>query len=173
MRMSIKDKIWAALFRRDFLHSLIGSDQAFNWLDPANIGIAIATCENVVDMNHWSLVGCVHLEGARQPPLSQRRLERLLLEKRCSCRASGTPITVDFPRLQQFWLGMLRLYSSRQILSCLWNALGVTSTTSLHKLRSRIILTRPRLFLRVFLMQTGRPLVPSVHDDDLRCFLVA
>jgi hypothetical protein len=33
-------------------------------------------------------------------------------------------------------------------------------------------LTLPSVFLRVFSMLSARLLVPSVHDDDLRCFLV-
>ena len=33
-------------------------------------------------------------------------------------------------------------------------------------------LNQPSLFLRVFSMLSARQLVRSVHDDDLRCFLV-
>jgi hypothetical protein len=55
VRLRIEDEIRAALFRGNFLHSLIRAAQALNWLNPASIGVAIATSENVIGRNQFRL----------------------------------------------------------------------------------------------------------------------
>jgi hypothetical protein len=48
VRTSIKDEIRAGFFRGNFPHALTSAAQSLNWLNPANIGVAMAAMEDIV-----------------------------------------------------------------------------------------------------------------------------
>jgi len=72
VRLRIEDEIRAALFRGNFLHSLISAAQALNWLNPASIGAAIATGENVIGGNQFQLQSLCGAADTDSPDLARQ-----------------------------------------------------------------------------------------------------
>jgi len=75
--MRVEDKIQAALFRRNFFHSLIRGSQAFHGLNPANIGVAVTTSKDVVSGNQNWLLCPVQKDGYTDPLVGARQVPRI------------------------------------------------------------------------------------------------